>query len=155
MSKSETKLLTLCVIYRDGQILLGMKKRGFGMGLWNGFGGKVQEGETIEQAAVRELQEEAQITPQNLQARGILTFRYGNDSKVLEVHLFSASKFEGEPVETEEMRPQWFKLDTINYTLHHPDDRYWLPLILDGKNIQGEFFFKDTDTLIKHTLKIQ
>lgn len=37
------KLLTL--------VLLGMKKRGFGAGKWNGFGGKVQPGETIEEAA--------------------------------------------------------------------------------------------------------
>ena len=35
------------------QILLGMKKRGFGSGKWNGFGGKVEPNETIEEAAKR------------------------------------------------------------------------------------------------------
>ncbi len=41
-------ILTLCLIVDDGRILLGMKKRGFGAGRWNGFGGKVEEGESIE-----------------------------------------------------------------------------------------------------------
>jgi len=39
------------------RILLGMKKRGFGAGWWNGFGGKVQQGETIEEAAKRSTKE--------------------------------------------------------------------------------------------------
>ena len=39
-------------------MLLGMKKRGFGTGKWNGFGGKVEVGETVADAAQRELEEE-------------------------------------------------------------------------------------------------
>ena len=38
---------------RFQRILLGMKKRGFGSGKWNGFGGKVEPNETIEDAAKR------------------------------------------------------------------------------------------------------
>jgi NADH pyrophosphatase NudC (nudix superfamily) len=51
-----TKLLTLVLIYNRTHVLLGMKKRGFGVGRWNGFGGKVQEGESLENAARRLLQ---------------------------------------------------------------------------------------------------
>ena len=47
------KVLTLVFIRRQGEILLGYKKRGFGAGKWNGFGGKVEAGETIEEAAER------------------------------------------------------------------------------------------------------
>ncbi len=47
------KLLTLVFARQPGKILLGMKKRGFGEGRWNGFGGKVEKGETIEQGARR------------------------------------------------------------------------------------------------------
>ena len=49
------KVLTL-VLVRDvpqRRVLLGLKKRGFGAGKWNGFGGKLEPGETIEQAAKR------------------------------------------------------------------------------------------------------
>jgi len=42
------KLLTLCILERDGKLLLGRKKRGFGTGRINGFGGKLEVGETIE-----------------------------------------------------------------------------------------------------------
>ena len=35
------------------RILLGLKKRGFGEGWWNGFGGKINHNETIEEAAKR------------------------------------------------------------------------------------------------------
>lgn len=47
------KVLTLALIDRNNEILLGLKKRGFGEGLWNGFGGKVDPGEQIVDAAVR------------------------------------------------------------------------------------------------------
>ena len=47
------KVLTLVLIREPTRILLGMKKRGFGQGRWNGFGGKVEKGETIHQAAIR------------------------------------------------------------------------------------------------------
>ena len=38
------KLLSLVYVRRGTQILLGLKKRGFGQGKWNGFGGKLEEG---------------------------------------------------------------------------------------------------------------
>lgn len=38
---------------RTREILLGMKKRGFGMGKWNGFGGKIEGDETTEEGARR------------------------------------------------------------------------------------------------------
>ncbi|MEK7504190.1 MAG: hypothetical protein AAB550_01680 [Patescibacteria group bacterium] len=37
------KQATLCFLVKDNQILLAMKKRGFGVGKWNGVGGKVNE----------------------------------------------------------------------------------------------------------------
>ena len=51
---STRKVLTLALVKNQaGEILLGLKKRGFGVGKWNGFGGKVEPGETIPQAAAR------------------------------------------------------------------------------------------------------
>lgn len=48
-----SRLYTLVLVLQPQRILLGMKKRGFGAGRWNGFGGKVQEGESIEDGARR------------------------------------------------------------------------------------------------------
>ncbi|MFA7252553.1 MAG: 8-oxo-dGTP diphosphatase [Candidatus Paceibacterota bacterium] len=122
------KVLTLCVPVKDGKILLGMKKRGFGVGRWNGFGGKVESGETIEQGALREIGEETGITDGVLEKRGVLDFSFQNDEKVLEVHIFKLTHFIGEPIETEEMRPEWFSLDSIPFSQMWSDDEYWFPL---------------------------
>jgi 8-oxo-dGTP diphosphatase/2-hydroxy-dATP diphosphatase len=103
------------MILKDNQILLGMKKRGFGVGRWNGFGGKVDEGETIEQGAIRELKEETGIDAVNIKKVGILDFSFQNDNKILEVNVFKVIDFIGEPTESEEMKPQWFFL--IKYHL--------------------------------------
>jgi 8-oxo-dGTP diphosphatase / 2-hydroxy-dATP diphosphatase len=48
------KALTLLFVRNNfNEILLGLKKRGFGEGKWNGFGGKVNPTETITDAAIR------------------------------------------------------------------------------------------------------
>src|SRR5437773_2238307 len=102
------KLLTLCMVYNHNSVLLGMKKRGIGEGKWNGFGGKVHEGETIEAAAHRELQEEAGITSTAMEKIGELDFVWEHKpEEVWEVTVFKTDVYEGTPVETDEMRPQW------------------------------------------------
>lgn len=63
------KLLTLVIPHIGGRLLLGQKLRGFGEGYYNGFGGKVELGETIEAAARRELEEEAGVHATSMQVR--------------------------------------------------------------------------------------
>lgn len=135
------KILTLAIIHDQEKILLGLKKRGFGSGRWNGFGGKVQEGETILEAALREVKEEAGIIPKDLNKRGEITFTFDTEDDELEVHIFSANVFEGELVESDEMKPQWFNHSEIPYQDMWADDTHWLPLILSGKNVKGSFHF--------------
>ena len=62
MSSKKRKVLTLVLLREDNQVLLGMKKRGFGVGKWNGFGGKLEPGETVVEAAAREVKEECGFT---------------------------------------------------------------------------------------------
>lgn len=49
------KVLTLLLVVDETKqrVLLGLKKRGFGIGKWNGFGGKVETGESVSEAAKR------------------------------------------------------------------------------------------------------
>ncbi|MEI8248953.1 MAG: 8-oxo-dGTP diphosphatase [Candidatus Taylorbacteria bacterium] len=156
------KLLTLCIIVKDGRILLGMKKRGFGEGRWNGFGGKVEPGETIAHAAHREVQEEVGITVQKMDEVGVLMFEFESDpQKVMEVHVFKAEEYIGEATETEEMRPQWFDVNQIPYEQMWSDDAYWLPLLLQGKKFTGTFLFdRPSDAtyqaqILRQELKVQ
>ncbi len=126
---------------KGNSVLLGMKKRGFGVGRWNGFGGKIDPGETIERGAMRELGEEANIQEGVLEKMGILEFSFQDDEKVLEVHIFKLTDFNQEPVETEEMRPQWFPFNEIPFSQMWSDDEYWFPLFLQGKLFKGAFLF--------------
>jgi mutator protein MutT len=139
------KHVTLLFLRRDNQILLAMKKRGFGAGKWNGVGGKADEGETIEETAIRECQEEIGVTPTNLKKVGELHFF---DLPHVEhyCHVYVAETWEGEPAETEEMRPEWFDTDKIPYDSMWPDDIYWLPIMLEGKLFKGKIIL-DEDVL--------
>jgi 8-oxo-dGTP pyrophosphatase MutT (NUDIX family) len=49
--------MTLIRVQEEDRILLAMKKRGFGAGKYNGFGGKVELRETLLEAALREFEE--------------------------------------------------------------------------------------------------
>ncbi|KAK7004742.1 7 8-dihydro-8-oxoguanine triphosphatase, partial [Biomphalaria glabrata] len=101
MSERLRKILTLVFVREPGKILLGLKKRGFGCGLWNGFGGKVEKNETILQGAKRELVEECGIQADVLERIGLINFEFENDPVILEVHVFQTFHYIGDPVETE------------------------------------------------------
>lgn len=140
---------TLCLLVRDDEILLAMKKRGFGAGKWNGYGGKPLDGENIEQTALREMQEEIGVTVESADLTKVACLEFYFKTKKewdQEVNIFVAKKWTGKPVETEEMKPQWFKFKEIPYDQMWPDDKYWLPKVLAGQKLEGEFYFNDDNT---------
>ncbi|HEY4520217.1 MAG TPA: 8-oxo-dGTP diphosphatase [Candidatus Paceibacterota bacterium] len=140
------KILTLCIIEKHGRILLGMKKRGFGTGRWNGFGGKVQDDESIEESAKRETFEETGLTARSLSQAGTIVFKFKDGTGIHEVHVFRCSDFEGEEKESEEMKPQWFAVDQIPYEDMWPADSYWLPYLIEGKNFKATFIYDRPST---------
>jgi len=150
---ADRKILTLCIVQREDRVLLGMKKRGFGRDQWNGFGGKLKEGEGLLEATKREVLEEAGISLKEFEERGVLEFEFLGNPEILEVHVFKALDFEGEPQETEEMKPQWFFVKKIPFESMWPDDKYWYPLFLEGKRFKGRFLFKDQGTIQEYSLE--
>ena len=136
----------------EGLVLLGLKKRGFGAGKWNGFGGKLDPGESLEESALRELQEECGLTAgiADLHWRGCLTYIYDTKAKAMEVNVFDLDKWDGEPIETDEMAPQWFQHEAVPIDSMWADDDYWLLQFLDGKlntPFIGRFRFKGHEGL--------
>lgn len=130
------------MVCKDDHVLLAMKNQGLGEGRWNGFGGKVEEGESVEEAAIRELKEEVSIDATEIHRMGVLEFSFQNNPKILEVHVFRVDDFQGEPIESEEMlRPQWFHFDSIPYDKMWSDDEFWLPLLIERKRFEGRFLF--------------
>jgi 8-oxo-dGTP pyrophosphatase MutT (NUDIX family) len=147
-----TMTLTLCLHRRDGKILLGKKKHGFGAGKWNGFGGKVEEGETVEQAARREMTEECGLTPRAMRKCGELTFTFEGSSKALDVHVFDVTEVEGDLAESAEMAPAWFAEDAVPFAEMWADDAHWFPMYLAGKSFRGKFVFADQETVARRCL---
>jgi len=147
------RVLSLCLLWNDSHILLGLKKRGFGKGRWNGFGGKVEIDESIETAAKRELYEEANLRAQKIEKIAELKFTF-QTGELLLVHVYKVSAYEGELIESEEMKPQWWSITEIPYRNMWPDDLYWLPLVLKGKKIIGNFLFANENELLSHQLQI-
>lgn len=149
MKSDQKKILTLCIIHQHPKVLLGMKRRGFGQGRWNGFGGKVQAGESIEAAGKRELQEEAGIIAGTLEAVGIIDFEFKGNPELLEAHIFKGTDFTGTVTETEEMRPQWFPVDEIPFEEMWPVDAHWFPLFLSGKKFKGKVLYGEGDKILE------
>lgn len=148
---------TLLFLRSGDQILLALKKRGFGMGKWNGVGGKIEAGETLEQALVRETVEEIGITPHSWSAVGELDFVQDaetDDPWHMYVYAYICDDWLGEPAESEEMNPKWFHIEDIPYGDMWDDDPFWLPYVLDGKKVTGEFTFDINDRLLTHDVRI-
>ncbi|KAF8632048.1 hypothetical protein AX15_002070 [Amanita polypyramis BW_CC] len=145
------KNYTNAFIVQGRKILLGYKKRGFGKGMFNGFGGKVEPGETSLQAAKRELEEESGIQAPLVHA-GELLFVLEGDPVAFHIDVFYADEYTGNITETEEMRPEWFSTDDtvtpeggehspIPFEMMWKDDIYWFPLLFERRFFVGRADF--------------
>jgi 8-oxo-dGTP pyrophosphatase MutT (NUDIX family) len=158
MTPTKNTTLVLLIKKSEGrisEICLAMKKRGLGVDKWNGVGGKLEDGETIEAAAIRETREEINVTIEKLDKVAELSFYHKeNEAWNQIVNVFFVEEFEGEPEETEEMRPQWFKVSDIPYSSMWPDDAVWMPEVLEGKRVKGSFWFEG-ERIVREEVKIQ
>ena len=147
---------SLCLLLRGDEVLLARKKRGFGVGKWNGVGGKPEPGETIDATAIRETEEEIGVTPRDLRRVATLDFFFpaapefaGWDQQVC---VYLTERWDGEPVETEEVAPRWFARDAIPFAEMWADDPFWLPLVLRGVSVRGQFLYDDAGGVIEYIL---
>jgi 8-oxo-dGTP pyrophosphatase MutT (NUDIX family) len=148
---------TLLFLRSGDQLLLAMKKRGFGQGKWNGVGGKIEPNESLEQALVRECIEEIGVTPTSWQPVAELDFVQDaetDDPWHMFVYAYLCDEWEGDPSESEEMMPKWFHIEDIPYRDMWDDDEFWLPYVLDGKKVVGEFTFDINDRLLTHDVRM-
>lgn len=142
------KQTSIIIGINKDQVLLGMKKRGHGEGYWNGFGGKRNEDETILESALREIKEEAGITPTDMKEVGMIDF------SIFETFVYTFSSFTGELSESEEMIPQWFKITEIPYDKMWEGDKIWFPIVLSGRMFDAKFTFEDKK-LIECNIKMR
>jgi 8-oxo-dGTP diphosphatase len=149
---------TVCYIRDGGRVLLQLKADGrWGGGWWNGPGGKVMDGETPVEAAVREVREETGLMVSGLFEHGWLDFRFGDEaSPSLRVHVFSTTRYEGTVCANDEGRLEWIEEAALPYDQMWPDDIVWLPHMLAGRCFTGDFHLTaDNRTLLGHALTLR
>jgi len=135
---------TLCFPITSEQILLGKKQKRLGAGFWNGFGGRVENNETIVEAVCRESEEECGLLPkrEDLEYVARVLFKYREEN--WNVHIFFAREWTGKISESDEMGDlTWFLHKDIPYSEMWPSDREWLPQVLRGEKIKGSVSFSD------------
>jgi len=140
------KTLTLAFLFRDSQILLAMKKRSFGVGKWNGYGGKLKEDESPIDGIMRELEEESRlvIPKENFKELGYMDFYFDDKAEWNQrVLVYRVDDFTGEPEETEEMVPKWFPLNEIPWQEMWKGDDQWVPYVIENKKFSGEIHFAE------------
>lgn len=126
------------------EVLLGRKKFGLGEGNLVGPGGKLEPGESPADAAVREVFEEVSISirPQNLMLVGELTYPFTHHPKFSQKSwAFVCREWEGEPVESDELVPEWYLLESIPLDRMWDDAKHWLPQALAGQFVRATFIF--------------
>jgi len=143
---SPQELAVTLYLMDSDQVLLIHKKRGLGHGKINGPGGRLEAGETFVDAAVRETREETGIEVYDPTEMATLQFVFTNGYS-LEVHAFTSTSYDGEPVETEEADPFWCPVGEIPFDRMWADDRLWLPQVLAGQKMFGQFVFDEDEML--------
>jgi 8-oxo-dGTP diphosphatase len=153
----------LCLLTRtasDGprEVLLGHKKSGLGRGKIVGLGGHVEPGESVAEAAVREVKEESDLCVASaaLTEAGHVTFLFPfRPSWGMTVVVFTATEWSGEPAESEEIRPQWFPVGSLPLDRMWDDARHWLPRILAGERLRAAFSYADdNETVATHSVDL-
>jgi 8-oxo-dGTP pyrophosphatase MutT (NUDIX family) len=143
---AQKKIVTLCFLLRGDEVLLGLKKEGWGRGKWNGIGGQVEEGETFLFGAIREIAEEINVLvkEEHLEKTAELLFRFIEEDGIIremEGQVYCIREWEGEPSESSEIFPKWYKQGDMPFDTMWEDDRHWLPRVLMGEKLKGTFLF--------------
>ena len=143
----------VCLPVRDGRVLLGFKKRGFGAGKIVEIGGGIEPGETPRQAASRELREECGLIAHDLQDLGEVVFEFtGRPDWALSMRVFVTGTWSGEPEETDEIRPLWFSARDLPLPRMWADAAHVLPRVLRGEQVFVHFLFaEDGETIARIT----
>jgi len=140
------KLATLCYVRKGGKTLMlhRVKKReDVHEGKWNGLGGKFEQGESPEDCVKREILEEAGLKIRNPQLKGVLTFPDFAKAEDWYVFVFTASRFTGRLLDSDEGNLAWIKDGDLLKLNLWEGDRVFLPLLKRRGHFSGKFHYKN------------
>lgn len=150
------KVMTICFLVKgDGKsklVCLAEKKRGFRVGKINGFGGKIENGETLEECALRETREESGVIPKSIAKYAEIYFY--DPGLTHECHVYVITDWEGDPAETEEMLPAWYPVEQIPFERMGQADPLWIPPVLQGHKVVANFHYDENNTMYKTEVSV-
>jgi 8-oxo-dGTP diphosphatase len=153
--------VTLCFLLRDGEsgpeVLLGLKRTGFGTGKIVGIGGHVEPGESDGEAAVREVMEETGVSlrVEDLTDAGAVNFVFpAKPEWDMSTRLFTARTWQGEPTDSDEVLPEWFRTDTLPVERMWQDADHWLPVVLEGGKVNVVVTLNDDNETVASSVSI-
>jgi len=151
-SKSQ---MTVGYLVRENTVLLVEKGRNIGVGKLVGVGGRQEEGETLEETAKREIEEEIGVRVKKMRKAAEMEFVFPHNLKYGgHVTGYVVEEWEGEPQVTEEAKTiDWYDFSDLPVQRMWHDNTIWVPLILDGKNVRGRFVIDENDRVTEHTLE--
>lgn len=145
---------TLAFMVEGDRILLGQHQRGLAVGKWNGFGGKIEAGESIEAAMIRETREECGLVPTEFKEMAELHFKMPIDNQIVDwtARVYVVTAWTGQLRPSEEMIPQWFSQPEIPLDQMWEDDYLWLPHVLHGDKLFCKFRFDAGGKVLDHKI---
>lgn len=148
------QLATLCyVIDKNKTLMLHRikKKNDVHEGKWNGLGGKFETGETPQECAIREVKEESGLLIKNPMMHGFITFPMFDGLKDWYVFIFTAKKFSGKLIESQEGKLEWINNDKLLDLNLWEGDRIFIPWLFQKKFFSAKFVYNN-GKLKSHTV---
>ena len=103
------------------------------LGKYNGLGGKMESGESIEQCIVREILEEAGIVCEEIVLRGTINWTgFGPDGEDWFGFIYRIDRFSGVPFKNNsDGELVWYPIKDLLSLPMWEGDRYFLPMVFD------------------------
>lgn len=122
----------VALIDKDGRVLIAQRPAGKSMaGLWEFPGGKIEAGETPEQALIRELHEELGIDTWSSCLAPLTFASHAYADFHLLMPLFACRKWEGQPQSKEGQTLKWVRANELRQYPMPPADIPLIPILRD------------------------
>ena len=141
------KLATLCYVVdkRHNKTLMLhriKKKNDIHEGKWNGLGGKFEDNETPEECIIREVKEESGLSISSPKLHGFITFPLFDGIHDWYIFVFTADKFKGELIDSNEGRLEWIQSDKITDLNLWDGDAIFIKWLNEDKFFSAKFVYE-------------